>query len=186
MSEQHVVPMPTKEQIHPVYQLGDFLRMASRKNDIQADHQEGRDSVEAQQDKIIRVADFLFGNTLLAAALTLLDSHESTFTKISSMHRSIWLVRGSGDAAYMCYACGDATSSSTGSDGAPNLYFCNCRSFLEKTTKKTTSDQELPELCKHLLALKLIPPLGITCAQLTVSDSDLAKLVLERTLNGAY
>lgn len=160
--------------------------MTTAGGDKQTD-QQGRDSssIETKHDEILRVAEFLFGNTLLAAALTLLDSYESTFTKISSMHRSIWLVRGSGDAAYMCFACGDSTGGIE-SGATPNLYFCNCRSFLEKTTKKTTSDQELPELCKHLLALKLIPVLGISCPQLTVSDSDLAKLVIERTLKGAY
>ena len=187
MMEQYniVLSTPTKRQIHPVYQLEHYLRSVANDDD-DTNHQERRKhSVdEAKYDEILRVADFLFGNTLLVAALTLLDHPSSTFTKISSIHRSLWLVRGSGDVAYMCFVCGSGDPLSMEKEETPNLYFCNCRSFLEKTTKRTPSEQELPELCKHLLALKLIPALGISCPQLTVSDYDLAKLVIGRTLKG--
>lgn len=160
----------TEEQMHPVYHLEDYLQ-SLMKND---DDDPTTIPVDAKYDEIIRVAEFLFGNTLLTAAFTLLDAHESVFTKVTSPHRSLWLVRGSSDVAYMCFVC----------DDTPDLYYCTCRSFLEKTTKKV--DTALPEMCKHLLALKLIPALGITCPQLTLSDSEFAKLVLDRTSKGSY
>ena len=160
-------PMPlTQEQLHPVYLLEEYLHRFAPENDEPVDLQH----CDAKHDQILGVADFLFGTTLLSAALTLLDSHESTFTQISTHHRSIWLVRGSGEGSYLCFAC----------EKTPNLYYCNCRSFLEKTTKKAN---DLPEFCKHLLALKLVPALGMTCPQLTVSEGEFAKLVLERTMS---
>ncbi len=155
----------TKEQLHPVYQLEDYLQSLT----VNVDQPLNGDSVDAKYDEIIRVSEFLFGNTLLTAVMTLLDSQQSIFTKVSSPHRSLWLVRGSGNATYMCFVC----------DETPDLYYCNCRSFLEKTTK--TVDTKLPELCKHLLALKLIPALGISCPHLTLSDTEFAKVVLDRT-----
>ena len=167
---------------HPVYQLERYLESwTETSNDPPSSttttnkHTNGPNHPStAQQDEIIRVTEFLFGTTLLTAALTLLDSHESIFTKVSSMHRSLWLVRGSGDASYMCFVSSKET---------PNLYYCNCRSFLEKTTKKTES--VVPEVCKHLLALQLIPVLGISCPHLTLSEKEFAKLVLERTFKAS-
>lgn len=160
-------PIPlTSEQSHPVFHLEDYLReLRVENNDNNVDSK----CREAQQNQILRVAEFLFGNTLLTAALALIDSQDSMFTQVSTLHRRIWLVQGSGSSSYMCFACDSNT---------PNLYFCGCRSFMDKTTKNTHG---LPELCKHLLALKLIPVLGIQCPQLHVSDGEFASLVLDRT-----
>jgi hypothetical protein len=158
---------PTNVQLHPVFQLLDFLRSSA------VDHDEDQNqerTVEEKKDQVISVAEFIFGSTMVAAALALLDNHEC-FTKISSPHRSLWLIRGSSDLAYVCFAC----------DETPDLFYCNCRSYLEKMTKKPTHEEGLPEMCKHLLALKLIPVLQIGCSHLTVSDKEFAKLVLERS-----
>jgi hypothetical protein len=163
----------------PVYQLERYLECLDE-NELPATTPNGNEPNNhanhhsARQDEIIRVAEFLFGTTLLTASLTLLDSHESIFTKVSTMHRSLWLVRGSSDASYLCLL-------PTKKETALRLYYCSCRSFLEKTTKKK-ADSALPEVCKHLLALQLIPVLGISCPHLTLSDKEFAKLVLERTL----
>jgi hypothetical protein len=160
-------PPPTKVQMHPVFQLQDFLLSLTVRN--VGDRNEEW-TVEEKRDQAISVAEFLFGSSMVAAALTLLDNQGSC-SKMSSPHRSLWLVRGSTDVAYMCFSC----------DETPHLYYCNCRSFLEKTTKKPIEEEGLPELCKHLLALKLIPALQIEFPHLTVSDKEFAKLVLERT-----
>lgn len=176
--------MPDSQEIsstnalqHPVHQLERYLEsLAETTIDPPSTTTNSPHSHStAQQEEILRVAEFLFGTTLLTAALTLLDSHESIFTKVSSMHRSLWLVRGSGDASYLCFV---PTHNQT-----PNLYYCNCRSFLEKTTKK--ADSAVPEVCKHLLALQLIPVLGISCPHLTLSDKEFAKLVVDRTFKAS-
>jgi len=185
------IPPPTKIQLHPVFQLQDFLSSleATNTNDNDDDEEhrpmnpptttttttpmindELSMTIEERKDQVISVAEFLFGNTMVTAALSLLD-HEGSCTKISSPHRSLWLVRGSTDLAYTCFAC----------DETPGLYYCNCRSYLEKNTKKPQGEEGLPELCKHLLAIKLIPALQINVPHLTVSDKEFAKLVLERT-----
>lgn len=130
-------------------------------------------SKDDKHDQILRVAEFLFGKTHLAAALTLLDSHQTTFTRVSSPHRSIWLVKGSSsDLAYMCLV----------PHGSHGLFYCTCRSFLEKTTKQHTNQKHLPQVCKHLLGLQMIPHLGLQCPELTLSDHEFAALLLDRTL----
>ena len=152
--------------MHPVFQLHDFLDSLAVAND--ANHER---VIEEKRDQAISVAEFLFGSAMVTAALMLLDNSGS-FTRISSPHRSLWLIRGSNDLTYMCFACHET----------PDLYYCSCRSYLEKMTKKNTEEEGLPELCKHLLALKLIPVLRIEAVEVTVPDKDFAKLVLERTL----
>ena len=158
------------EAFHPLYQFEDYLRGGNKGQTTQ------HESVEKRQDEVLRVAEFLFGTTQLTAALALLDNHERHFTKVSSTHRSLWLVKGSsGEFSYMCFAC----------DETPDLYYCNCRSFLEKTTKIAQANRNQAEICKHLLALKLIPELGLSCPHLQVSEIEFARLVLDRTMGRA-
>lgn len=174
MSALRFAPL-TKLQLHPVFQLEDFLQsVVAVDTDGEQITQEQAIVVDGKRDRAISVAEFLFGSSLLTAALTLLDNYQQSFTKISSPHRSLWLIRGSSDLAYMCFAC----------DETPDLYYCNCRSYLEKMSKKPAEEESLPEMCKHLLALKLIPVLQIVCPHLIVSDKEFAKVVLERTLKG--
>lgn len=161
---------PSKAHLHAPLQLENFLALLTSDNGI--GEPLNQQSFEKRRDKILLAAEFIFGSSHLSASLALLDNYESSITRVSSPHRSLWLVRGSSDQAYMCFAREDT----------PNLYYCSCRSYLEKTTKKASEDQRLPELCKHLLALKLIPALQINCPHLTLPDKDFAKLVMDRTL----
>ena len=173
MTEPQISPpsfcTPTRAQMHPVFQFHDFLQSFALDNDDTDSNLER--VIEEKRDQAISVAEFLFGSAMVTTALTLFDNPGS-FTRISSPHRSLWLIRGSSDLSYMCFAC----------DETPDLYYCSCRSYLEKTTKTMAEEAGLPELCKHLLALKLIPVLRIEPLQLTVPDKDFAQLVLERTL----
>jgi hypothetical protein len=83
------------------------------------------------------------------------------------------------------------------------VYYCSCRSFLEKNSRyngcTTTSSRRdgtwsnnsnhshSPNLCKHLLALRLMPALQICAAAAvttteTVSDYDFSEIILNRLL----
>jgi hypothetical protein len=153
----------------PLMQLEDYLLSLGDSNQESS-------SLQDRHDEILIVAEFLYGSNLLTAALTLLDSCESMVTKLAaSSHRSLYLVKGK-DSYYMCFC-------------EPHLHYCSCRSFLEKTTKSSnsktssSSNNTTTELCKHLLALKLVPHLNIAFPQITtVTDEEFATLVLDRTL----
>lgn len=143
-----------------------------------------------RQDEILRVADFLFGKTL-NGALALLEPPSkpslsapsvsptqpttSCITRITSLpsQRTMYFVEGSSggrqspQADYLCMANNDQ-------DG---LLYCSCRAFWEKT--KAASSNKV--VCKHLLAIKLLPALGIKESVVeAVSDEEFSKLVLSR------
>ena len=72
-----------------------------------------------------------------------------------------------------------------------NLYFCSCRSFYDKNlrippnTAPPSHDhqehQHRPVLCKHLLALLLLPSLDVTPARLEMrSEKDFTDLIVSR------
>jgi hypothetical protein len=125
---------------------------------------------KATQEEVLRVADFLYGSTL-DGALGLLDTPES-ITKVVSIpsQRSLYLVRGQGDNSYFCLLSDNAQSS---------VYYCSCRSFLEKSRNSNTHGAAC--LCKHLLALQLMPTLHVEGSVIeTVSDEEFGNLILNR------
>ena len=176
---------PPQIILNPLFQLEDYLQSLEDENhDPSSTTKTTTTAVnEDRQDEILHVAEFLYGEKPLASALHFLDAADTTITKISAKnnHRSLYLVSSSSSSSswqqqqqqhkndYLCL-CDDS------------LYYCSCRSFLEKNAKKTKI-----VLCKHLLALKLLPyllpnhiphPRTIT----TVTDEEFANLVLDRTL----
>jgi hypothetical protein len=131
------------------------------------------DLEKATEEEVLRVADFLYGSTL-DGALGLLDTPES-ITKVVSIpsQRSLHLVRGQGDNSYFCLLSFDNSQSS--------VYYCSCRSFLEKSRNSNTGTHGAACLCKHLLALQLMPALHVKGSVIeTVSDEEFGNLILNR------
>lgn len=130
---------------------------------------------EEGQAELLRVSDFLFGS-ILEGALTILDECASKVTKIVSKasNRSLFVVKGSQSQSnngghYICLL-------PEHSDG---IYYCACPSFLERS--RTSSCL----LCKHLLAIKLMPALGCHEQVLEANtDEDFATMITSRLTLG--
>ena len=162
-------PQPPAHILQPLYQLDEYLQS-----------QDADCTTNPNVDEILNVAEFLYGNNTLTSALSVLDSSDTNITKISSNHQSLFLVKGSSSESYLCLS---------------QVGYCSCRSFYEKTTKSTsffnstratsTANHKAPpptvSLCKHLLALKLLPYLQVPIRQLTTAtEEEFANLVLDR------
>eukprot|EP00977_Amphora_coffeiformis_P025049 scaffold18052_cov175-Amphora_coffeaeformis.AAC.13 len=83
-----------------------------------------------------------------------------------------YLVTSSGKQPYAKYLClfpRDTTS--------PNgICYCSCRSFLEKNSRA-----KYLQPCKHLLALVLLPHVGVKCATLeTLTDEEFGRILVTR------
>jgi predicted nucleic acid-binding Zn finger protein len=136
-----------------------------------------KDSSQVQQertDQVLRVADFLFNNSL-EGALVILENASNSITKVvAASSRSVYLVRGSSTRAksgetYLCYISKDNSQ-------PLSMHHCSCRSFWERCKSSGAST-----LCKHLLALHLMPALGIQCHVVdSVTDDEFANTVLSR------
>lgn len=121
-------------------------------NELKAKSCDGEHKIE----EILRAADFLAGASIVEGALNILDA-PSTIRLLQSPHRSAFLVRG--EESYYC---------------SKEIIYCSCRSFLER------SKTDPQTLCKHLLALKLMPYLDVSPVKETVSDADFGKIVMLR------
>lgn len=166
MTGNWVAPAPPPQVEEPLSQLDAYLEsldLSTNVGDLQRYH-----------DEILNVAEFLYGSNALVASLALLDA-ACGITKVSTPaalgKRSLYLVTGSKvEQSYLCFS---------GKENAVD--YCSCRSFLEKTTKPKSGSTS-PPLCKHLLALKLMPYLSVTSAEITMgSHEEFAKFVLDRT-----
>jgi hypothetical protein len=164
-----------------------------------------------QLDEILKTVDFLYGSTLDGALSILDADPRRDILRVISLQsrRSLYIVKGrssssyggrgasssSGganagvDSSYMCMLpetptlaeiAATATNAESQHDLYPPLYYCSCRSFLERC-KMTTASSSSACLCKHLLALKLMPVLGIHCSVIeTTSDEEFSKFALQR------
>jgi hypothetical protein len=115
----------------------------------------------------------------LEGALNILDNEPSLITKVVSAtsQRALYLVQGSGSTSknktdneiYLCFISNDYTD-------AHSMHHCSCRSFWERSRSNGSAT-----LCKHLLALQLLPSLGIKCHTIEVlSDEEFANIVMTR------
>lgn len=145
-------------------------------------------ATQQHEDDILRAVDFLYGKTT-EGALAILDATASSgsISKIVSTtsQRSAYLVKGSSS---LLSRGGMSSSSSSSeetylcivphvSDDVP-IYFCSCRSFLERNRHPTN---EGPCLCKHLLAIRLMPVLKVQPVLMeTVSDDGYANILMQR------
>jgi predicted nucleic acid-binding Zn finger protein len=156
--------VPPAQILNPVRQLDDYL--ASIDQRVMSQEQQ-----DAFLDDLLSVAEFIFGRNTLQAALALLDttSSASSITKVSTAHRGMFVVNGSnkggGEQSYMCIL--------------GSVEYCSCRSFLEKTSKADGNST----VCKHLLALKLMPHLKVSCPEITTNtETEFSNLVMDRTM----
>jgi SWIM zinc finger len=150
-------------------------------------------------DDLLRLAAFLFGSTL-DGALTLLENNpKRDILRLISLqsNRTMFIVKGrpcrgstASDSTYMCMLKEKVSQNSTSNyehvdsvdevndttEDATTAY-CSCRSFSERCQKS----REGKALCKHLLAIKLMPFLRIECSVIEVgSDDEYCRIILQR------
>ncbi|CBJ27713.1 conserved unknown protein [Ectocarpus siliculosus] len=117
----------------------------------------GRDATAvaaAAQAEILKVLDFLFCSDcpLVESTIQVLDKSRVVKVVARNTGRSVWLVQGSRGAPYLCLR-----------------EYCSCRSFQELVRRGAPH----PVLCKHLLAVRLAPALGLSMSE-EVDDDKLA------------
>jgi hypothetical protein len=130
--------------------------------------------LEERRDHVIRVVDYLYGGSILEAALAVLDA-EGAVRQVRSQpsRRMAFLVRGSTSrhsggvpTDYLCLL-----ASSEG-----GFLYCSCRSYFERAKSDANG------LCKHLLALKLMSVFECPCREVNVSDDEFSTFMLKRML----
>ena len=163
-----------------------------------------------RQDEILQTVDFLYGSAL-DGALSVLESFSNyvsgptssavatAVTRLQSPHRSLYTVSASTTTARggrggpswhqhqqqqdsCCYLCIIPAENNHDhpEDSDTGIYYCSCRSFLEKCRSTSSGGGSL---CKHLLALKLMPFLGLTCPTVRLaSEEELSRALLQRLL----
>ena len=146
---------------------------------------------DRQESSILLMADFLFGATTLDGAVAILDNAESLITRIvdGPNKRQMYFCRSSSSQHHHYHHSSNQRPASEvpssylciipKSEDRYPIHYCSCRSFLELSRSTATS---APRLCKHLLALYLLPYLDSQpCALVeTSSDSEFSKLVIHR------
>ena len=123
-----------------------------------------------KEERILRITDYLYGSSTLDGAVAVLDKADTCIRKVVAKPsgRSAYLVQGSGSGrkkagdTYFCLV--DKT------------VYCTCRSYFERAKSDPRA------LCKHLLALMLLPSLGVSCNQETVADEHYASLLMNSVL----
>jgi len=203
------VPAPPCSNLHPLHILESYLESLEAATDTNDDVDVNNSGstphaqpATAQQDEILRVVDFLF-ESILEGSLAILNSAETMIVKAVSApsQRFLYLVQASssssstrrtstGPSDYLCLLPTKPLSSSS-----PSFYFCSCRSFFEKsraawsvrhtnhqTSGTAASGRSSPSLCKHLLALKLMPLFRVQCSVTKlISDEEFCRVILSRT-----
>jgi hypothetical protein len=171
------------------------IGLRQRERDRKRQQQEDR-----RRDEILRTADFLFGGSILEGALAVLDSGESLVTRVVSIssQRSLYLVKGSSSSsqarsqqqaygssslpAAEYYLCLVPNENEALQRSSSSIFYCSCRSFLERSRSSTaSSSSSSSSMCKHLLALSLMTCLGVKAAVVeTVSDEEFSNFVVSR------
>jgi len=157
---------PPSSCLHPLSVLDQYLESMNPKENSDA-------GTSKTHDEVLQVVDFLYGNTL-EGALHILDDAEAVIRQIVCNSRSLYLVRSSSysrgkedPSSYLCIL--------PSKDCSHPIYYCSCRSFLERSRSTGIC------LCKHLLALRLMPVLQVQCTTVdTVSDKEFANHVIQQ------
>lgn len=186
-------PPPLACCLQPLYALDQYIAGLS----VDQQGTTTKQTEQHRQDEILRVTDFLYGSCLDGALQVLEQNCTITdngsrrslhnITQLQSPQRSLFLVKGSsssrgqGVAAASCYLCilpesfNAIAPTNDASDVA--IYYCSCRSFLERSRSSNSSGA----ICKHLLALKLMPILGMSCANMVFqSEEEFSRAVMQR------
>jgi hypothetical protein len=151
--EEWAPPDPPSVARNPFWQLDEFLQQQPRK--------------QCCSDQLLMVSEFLYGSTLVASAVNLIDSASNLMIQVvAPSGRRVFLVRAStcstsnDEETYYVCLLRDSRS------GGP---YCSCRAYLETTLKPAQQGNNLTAqsasyisggylpVCKHLLALKLLP-----------------------------
>lgn len=190
-----VLSRPPVSSLHPLHLLDEFLE-SFEKTTCAASSMEDRTSppepngdtadaagsttsvvaanksLEERRDHVLRAADYLYGGSILEAALAVLDA-EGAIRRVRSKpsQRRAFLVRGtsqrhSGGSVRTDYFCLVASFEGTG------FNYCSCRSYFERAKNDPKG------LCKHLLALKLMPVLECSCKEETIPDVEFSTFML--------
>jgi len=178
---------PPQACLNPLNVLNQYLASLESSDTASSSHQQTK-----HQDEILKTVDFLYGSSALDGALQILEG--DSVTCLQSPRRTIYTVQGSrsgqrgvGDSksSGSCYLClvpdttdGEPTTNSGGDSTATDpIYYCSCRSFLEKSRGSGGNSN----ICKHLLALKLMPALGVgpTIVHLP-SEEEFSRALLQR------
>ncbi len=194
----------------PLAQLDLYCRSHSDTRDTKVGGNSVNDtSTVSDVDALLSVAEFLFGQKALNAALAIVDSRRSLVTKlVAPSGRFVHTIRSSSASnSLSTMAAMDTSNGRNSIDGehylcllspsqssrflAP-IRYCSCRSFLEKSTRKVAAlsshrirgttgnnkhgidDENFhdgPPVCKHLLALSLLPHLVAASGASGASDS---------------
>ena len=139
--------------------------------------------------EIFRVGECLYGTTM-EGALSILDAAATFITRVVSApsQRTAYMVTASSgmqSTKYLCLLPPPTTTTANSSQPFPtccrpnddSVYYCTCRSFLEKNNRS----QHL-QLCKHLLALVLLPHVSVKCNTVeTLTDEEFGRLLVRST-----
>ena len=188
MNSNHSIEQlrPPTSSLHPLLLLDEFLQSLETENEskenaqhddcdettrLDADQKkEQATALDKRRDYILRVADFLYGGSMLEAALAVLET-EGAIRKVTShpSKRTLYLVRGAtsrqnhASTDYFCLV-------------SEEIQFCSCRSYFERAKNDPKG------LCKHLLAIKLRPSLECPCRNETIPDAEFSGYLLRRLL----
>lgn len=172
-------PPPPASSLHPLLLLDEFLE--SLETNIGANHDNNNNdattrvdadtehitALEKRRDYILRVADFLYGGSMLEAALAVLETQGAI--RAVTAHpsgRKAFLVRGAASRQAQDYFC----------LLSQEIQYCSCRSYFERAKNDPHG------LCKHTLAIKLMPSLACPCRKETVPDAEFSGYLLRRIL----
>lgn len=170
MSKDLALPNPSIATSHPLHILKHYLASLEPIDKITDKSVRGK-LQRNRQDEILRVADFLFGSSALNGAVEVLDCGSISQVVSIPSQRSLYFVKGStrGKSSSSNYLCLLPTH---------GLAYCSCRSFLEGGCRSSSSGIFI---CKHLLALLLMPALQLKCSVTeTISDFEFGRMVLNR------
>lgn len=138
-------------------------------------------------DDVFRTLESILGSSnACEGVFSILDTSATLITRVVSApsQRTAYLVTSSSSsgtaAKYLCLLppSSDCHSSSSSSWSNNSIYYCSCRSYLEKNNR---SQHVQP--CKHLLALILLPHIDVaTCHTVeTLTDEEFGRLLVRST-----
>jgi hypothetical protein len=175
---QNILEKPPSQVYRPLKLFDEYISSLYNKRPNEDVATQRNTSDICQHEDILRIVHSLFGKTS-EAAMKVLDQCSSNVTCISSAEskRYIYIImnssdtssKGSGDYYYYCLFPDEP--------GDPDIFYCSCRAYWERNRIAKNE----PSICKHLLALKLMPLFNVTCARLELpTEKEFAQIVAQR------
>ncbi|CAB9523605.1 expressed unknown protein [Seminavis robusta] len=193
---------PPQSALYPIIALDTFLQQQQQLGD-----EESNDTAILERKMLtLRVADSLFGASLLEGALTTLESDSITEIQAVTSRRRMFVLTKKQQrrrrseqeepSKYFCLLPVPVVSPKNDSvtNKSKGFLFCSCRAYFEKTKSTTMNSPQASTsymVCKHLLALKLRPALlsssGEGCRYQkteTATEEQFSEQVLKLLLGG--